>query len=124
VKGNSYCPTDWFDKLPPDTEQEDDPSIPASEIITQTEELADEEHLLSFGIRAESFGFNAEETEEVAEERNREARHCAHFVWGNSSTSVTEDEDIQGGTNTVIMTSEMSVVDDSTEPLEQQEESE
>jgi ribonuclease HI len=37
VKGGTYCPIDWFDKLPPDTEEEDDPSIPATEVITQTD---------------------------------------------------------------------------------------
>jgi hypothetical protein len=58
VKGSTYCPIDWFDRLPPDTEEEDDPSIPLSEFG------ADEEHLPSFGTRARVYGFNEEETAE------------------------------------------------------------
>jgi ribonuclease HI len=34
VNGTTYCPTDWFDELPDDTEQEDDPNIPNTEVIT------------------------------------------------------------------------------------------
>jgi ribonuclease HI len=41
VNWTTYCPTDWFDELPDDTEQEDDPNIPDTEVITQTEEWAD-----------------------------------------------------------------------------------
>jgi hypothetical protein len=105
VKGTSYCPTDWFDKLPPDTEEEDDKFIPISEMITQTDEFgADEEHLQSFGTRATVYGFNAEEAAEAAELaemraeeeraaiRERGIRHFLHDTYGNSSTPVTEDE--------------------------------
>jgi ribonuclease HI len=38
VKGGTYCPTDWFDALPPDTETEDDPTLQLTEVITQGEE--------------------------------------------------------------------------------------
>jgi hypothetical protein len=65
VKGSTYCPINWFDQLPPDTESDDDPSIPFSEVITQTDEFgADEEHLPSFGTPAVVYGFNEEEAEE------------------------------------------------------------
>jgi ribonuclease HI len=39
VKGSTYCPTNRFDQLPEDTETEDDPNIPPTEVITQTEEF-------------------------------------------------------------------------------------
>jgi hypothetical protein len=56
VKGTTYCPTDWFDELPDDTEQEDDPNIPETEVITQMEEWVDDSRLPPFGIRAQVFG--------------------------------------------------------------------
>jgi ribonuclease HI len=98
VKGSSYCPTDWFDKRPPDTEEEDDVSIPISEVITQMDEFgADEEHLPSSGTRATVYRFNAEEAAEAAEVaeatrlaeaekiREREFPHSAHEVLDISS---------------------------------------
>jgi hypothetical protein len=93
-------------------------------LITQTDEWADEEHLPSFGIRAEVYGLNAEEAAEAAKEaeavasardaeiRERELRHFTHDVLGNSSTPVTGDEDYQTGIHTVIMRPGMSVVED------------
>jgi hypothetical protein len=68
VKGSTYCPINWFDTLPPDTEEEGDPSISSPEVITQTDEFgADEEHLPSFGTPAVVFGFNEEEAREAEE---------------------------------------------------------
>jgi hypothetical protein len=72
VKGSTYCPINWFDQLPADTEGEDDPSIPLSEVITQTDEFGpDEEHLPSFGTPAVAYGFSEEEAAEAEEERER-----------------------------------------------------
>jgi hypothetical protein len=72
VKGSTYCPINWFDQLPPDTETEDDPSIPSTEVITQTDEFgADEVHLPEHGTPANVYGLNDEEAEELAEERER-----------------------------------------------------
>jgi ribonuclease HI len=91
VKGNTYCPINWFDQLPEDTETEDDPNIPPTEVITQTEEFgADEEHLPSFGTPAVVYGFNDEEAAERAEERDRSIRHFLYEQCGNSSTPVSE----------------------------------
>jgi hypothetical protein len=68
VKGTTYCTIDWFDQFPPDTEEEDDPTIPPTEVITQTEEFgADEEHLPSPGTKVTVYGFNEEEAAEIAE---------------------------------------------------------
>jgi ribonuclease HI len=36
VKGGTYCPVNWFNQLPEDTETEDDLNIPLTEVITQT----------------------------------------------------------------------------------------
>jgi ribonuclease HI len=44
VNGSTYCPTDWFNTLPPDTESEDDPSLPTTEVITRTEEWDEDVH--------------------------------------------------------------------------------
>jgi hypothetical protein len=91
VKGSTYCPINWLDQLPPDTEEEDDPSIPPSEAITQTEEFgADEEHLPSFGTPAIVYGFNEEEAREAEEERERGIRRLLHGTCDNSSTPVTQ----------------------------------
>jgi hypothetical protein len=124
VQGSIYCPIDWFDRLPPDTEEEDDPSIPPTERITQTEEFgADEEHLPSFGTRERVCGFNEEEAGEISEaaaeaeraqqeaERERGIRHFLHDVCGNSSSPVTDDEDYSNTGGTVVITPEMTVVD-------------
>jgi hypothetical protein len=136
VKGTMYCPTDWFDELPPDTEQEDDKSIPNTETITQTEEWADHEHLHSFGVRAEVYGLNSEEAEEAfeaaeaariaeAEEiRERGIRHFVHDIFCNSSTPVTEDEDFRPEVDAVVMSSGVTVVDGAdalSEPREKEE---
>jgi hypothetical protein len=123
VKGGTYCPTDWFDELAPDTEQEDDPSIPNTEVITQTEEWADEEHLPTFGTREIVYGFNEEETAEAAETlaaaeaaehekaQDRGLRHFLHEVMGNSSTPVTEDEDDHVEAGIPVVKPGMTVVD-------------
>jgi hypothetical protein len=131
VKGGTYCPIYWFDRLPPDTEEEDDPSISASEVITQTDEFgADEEHLPSFGTRAVVYGFNAEEAAEAAElaqeaarseqeaERERSIQHFLHDPCDNSSTQVTDDEDLSPTGGTIIMGPGMTVVDDEPEQPE------
>jgi ribonuclease HI len=153
VNGTSYCPTDWFDKLPDDTEQEDDPNIPITEVITQPEEWADDEHLPSFGTRAQVYGLNAEEDAEKAEEaeeaariereaeRERSIRHFLHETyeisstpvtkkpsWGllnkHTSTPVTDDED-DGNTNGVVLVGPgMTTVNDSSELPEPQQEPE
>jgi hypothetical protein len=118
---------DWFDELPTDTEQEDDPTIPETEVITQTEEWADDEHLPSFGIRAQVYGFNAEETAEAAETAEEEARveqetehergirHFLHDTCDNSSTTVTDDDDngVTGGV--IVLKSGMTVAEDGSE---------
>jgi hypothetical protein len=84
VKGTTYCPVNWFDQLSPDTEEEDDPSIPPSEVVTQTEEFgADEEHLPSFGTHAVVYDFNKEEAADLAEERER---GICHFLYETSIT--------------------------------------
>jgi ribonuclease HI len=124
VKGSSYGPTDWFDKLPPDTEEEDDVSIPISEVITHRDEFgADEEQLPSSGTRATVYGFNAEEAAEAVEvaeatmlaeaekTREREFRHFAHEVLDISSRSVTEDEDFRTEVDAVVISSGMTLVD-------------
>jgi ribonuclease HI len=119
VKGTSYCPVNWFDQLPPDTEEEDDPSIPPTEVITQTEEFgADEEHLPSNGTQATVYEFNKEEAEEWAEERERGIRHFLYEQRGNSSTPVTDDEDYSHAQDTIMTNSGWRMVDDG---LEQQE---
>jgi hypothetical protein len=129
VKGTSYCPTDWFDELPPDTgqEEEDDKSILKTEVITQTDEWADDEHLPSFEMRTEVYGFNAEEAAEAGEAaeaaelarteeiRERELRHFLHDTMGNSSTPVTDDEDFRAEVGVVVLKPGMSVVDDGNE---------
>jgi ribonuclease HI len=137
VQGSTYCPIDWFDRLPPDTEEEDDPSIPPTEVITQTEEFgADEEHLPSFGTRVRVYGFNEEEAAEIAEaaaeaeraqqeaERERGIRHLLHDVCGNSSTPVTDDEDCSNTGGTVVITPEIPVVDSGSEQPEPPQEHE
>jgi hypothetical protein len=93
VKGGSYCPATCFDVLPEDTETEDDPNIPLTEVITQTEEFgADEEHLPQNGTWAVSLGLNEEEAADRQEERERGIQQFAHDVLGNSSTNGSEDE--------------------------------
>jgi hypothetical protein len=125
VKGSTYCPIDCIDQLPADTEEDDDPSIPLSEVITQTEEFgADEEHLPSFGTPAIVYVFVEEEAAELAEEeRERGIRHFIHDTLGNSSTPVTDDEDFSDTGRTVVATPEMSVVDDGSEQPEPPKES-
>jgi hypothetical protein len=120
VKGSTYCPIDWFDKLPADTEEEDDLSIPPSEVITQTEEFgADEEHLPSYGTQAVVYGFVEEESAERAEEeRERSIRHFIHDTLDNSSTPVTDDEDLSDTGGTLTVRPEMTVVDDGSEQPE------
>jgi hypothetical protein len=94
VKGGSYCPVSYYDVLPADTETEDDPNIPQTEVITQTDEFgADEEHLPEFGIWVKSWGLNVEEGAERAEERERSIRQFAHDQLGNSTAPTSEDED-------------------------------
>jgi ribonuclease HI len=116
VKGTTYCSIDWFDRLPPDTEEEDDQSIPLSEVVTQTDEFgADEEHLPSFGTRETVYGFNAEGAAEMAEaaeeaargeqeaERERSIPHFSHDTCDNSSTTVTDDEDFSNTGGTMVI---------------------
>jgi hypothetical protein len=104
VKGGTYCRVNWFDQLPEDTETEDDPNIPPTEVITQTEEFgADEEHLPSFGTLAVVYGFNEEEAAERAEERDRSIRHFLYTQCGNSSTPVSEDEEFHETNGTVLI---------------------
>jgi ribonuclease HI len=117
VKDSTYCPIDWFDKLPADTEEEDGPSIPPSEVITQTDEFgADEEHLPSFGTPAIVYGFNDEEAAERAEEeRERGIRHFLPVMCDNSSTPVTDDEDMgnMGNPRDVVLIAPGMTVEDS-----------
>jgi ribonuclease HI len=133
VKGTTYCPIDWFDKLPPDTEEEDDPTIPPSEVIMQTDEFgADDEHRPELGTRAKVYGFNEEEAAEVAEaaeeavraeqeaERERSIRHFLHDPCDNSSTTVTDDEDLSNTGGTLVITPEMTVVNDGSDQPEPQ----
>jgi ribonuclease HI len=104
VKGNTYCPINWCDQLPDDTETEDDPNTPPTEVITQTEEFgADEEHLPSFGTPAVVYGFNDEEAAERVEERDRSIRHFLYEQRGNSSTPVSEDEEFHEPNWTVLI---------------------
>jgi ribonuclease HI len=106
VKGTTYCPINLFDQLPPDTEEEDDSSIPPTEVITQTDEFgADDEHLPSYGTQAIVHEFNKEEAEEWAEERERGIRHFLYEQCENSSTPVTDDEDHSHAKDTVVTTS-------------------
>jgi hypothetical protein len=104
VNGSTYCPTNRFDQLPEDTETEDDPNIPHTEVITQTEEFgADELHLPSFGTPAVVYGFNDEEAAERAEERDRSIRHFLHDQCDISSTPVSEDEEFHDTNDTVVI---------------------
>jgi hypothetical protein len=135
VNGTTYCPTDWFDELPDDTEQEDDPIIPDTEMITQTEELADDIHQPPFGTRAQVYGLNANEAAEVAEaaeeaaraeqeaELERSIRHFLHDTCDNSSTPVTDDEDVSN-TGGVILVGPGMTVDDGSDITESPKEPE
>jgi hypothetical protein len=119
VKGSTYCPINSFDQLPPNTETEDDPSIPDTEVITQTEEFgADEIHLPEQGIPAIVYGFNEEE----AEERERGIRHFLYEQCDNSSTPVTDDEGFSNTGETVVIPPRATVVDDGSEPQERPQE--
>jgi hypothetical protein len=121
VKGTKYGPINWFDQLPPDTEDEDDPSIPPTEVITQTDEFgADDEHLPSFGTQAIVYEFGKEEAEEWAEERERWIRHFLYEQCENSSTPVTDDEDYSHAQNTVVTTSGWKAVEGVSEQESQQ----
>jgi ribonuclease HI len=83
VNGKSYCPTTLYNVLPPDTESEDDPNIPQTEVITQTDEFgADEEHLPESGTWMRSWGLNEEEASELAEEREPSIKQFAHDQLG------------------------------------------
>jgi ribonuclease HI len=94
VKGKTYCPVSWFDTLPADTETEDDPNIPQTEVITQTEEFgADEEHLPPLGTWVRPLGLNEDEAADQAEERERSIRQFAHDQLGNSTAPTSEDEE-------------------------------
>jgi hypothetical protein len=98
--------------LPADTEEEDDPSIPPSEVITQTDEFgADEEHLPSFGTTAVVYGFNEEEAREIEEERERSISQFAHDMLGNLSAPESEDENYGDTGNTTVISSKVTVVD-------------
>jgi hypothetical protein len=111
--GSTYCPTNRFDVLPADTEEEDDPAIPSTEVIAQTDEFgADDEHLPSFGAPALVFDFNDEEAAELEEELERGIRQFAHDMLGNSS----EDEGFGETGGTVVISHKMTVVDDGSEP--------
>jgi ribonuclease HI len=104
VKGGSYCPVSWFDNLPEDTETEDDPNIPQTEVITQTDEFgADEEHLPQFGTMAVVYGFNEEEAAESREERERSFQQFAHDQLGNSSAQESEDEGLSRTGETLVI---------------------
>jgi ribonuclease HI len=104
VNGSTYCPTNRFDHLPEDTETEDDPNIPQTVVITQTEEFGtDELHLPSFGTPAVVYDFNDEEAAERAEERDRSVRHFLHDQCDNSSTPVSEDEEFHETNGTVLI---------------------
>jgi ribonuclease HI len=121
VKGSTYCPINWFDQLPEDTETEDDPNIPLTEVITQTEEFgADEEHLPSFETPAMVYGFNDEEAAERAEERDRSIRHFLYEQCGNSSTPNSEDEEYHETNGTVLIQNGWAVLGNGgPEPQEQ-----
>jgi hypothetical protein len=94
VKGGTHCPIDWFNQLPADTEEDDDPSIPLTEVITQTEEFgADDVHLPEFGTPAVVYGFGVEEAADVEEERERGINTFLHRTCDNSSTPVSDNED-------------------------------
>jgi hypothetical protein len=111
VKGGSYCPVSWFDILPEDTETEDDPNIPTSEVITQTEEFgADEEHLPQNGTTAVVYGFNEEEAAEIQEERERGVQQFAHDFLGKSSAEGSEDEGVSNPGEIPITTRGWSLV--------------
>jgi ribonuclease HI len=95
VKGGTYCPVSWFDVLPADTETEDDPNISQTELITQTEEFGlDDEHLPSFGTPAVVYGPNDEEAAERAEERERRIQEFLKNQQDESSTPVSDDEQV------------------------------
>jgi hypothetical protein len=85
------------------------------------------EHLPSFGVRAQVYGLNAEETADVAEAaaeaaraeqeeiRERGIRHFLHDTCDNSSTPLTDGEN-NGDTGEVILVKPgMTVVDDELE---------
>jgi hypothetical protein len=88
-------------------------------VITQTEEFgADEEHLPSYGTPAVVYGLNDEGAEELAEGRERGIRHFLYETCDNSSTPVTDDEDVSGTGDTVVIPSRWALVDDGSKQQE------
>jgi hypothetical protein len=119
------CPTNWFDVLPPDTEPEDDPEMKGVvPLITQSEEYDDDIHLPEFSTRAIGYGFGEGD---ARDEEDRTLRHFVNDVLGNSSTPVSDDDmvavasdsppvsddsDVPQGQDTLVMTSDMTGVQD------------
>jgi hypothetical protein len=70
VKGSSYCPTNRFDVLPADTEPEDDRRVQYDEpVITQTDDLDEDEHLPTFSSPAICYGLEADDPQDIQAQR-------------------------------------------------------
>jgi hypothetical protein len=111
VNGGSFCPVSFFDNLPVDTETEDDPNIPITEVITQMEEFgADEEHLPQYGMAAVVYGLNEEEAAEIQEERERSLQQFDRDVLGKSSAEASEDEGVSNPGEIPITTNGWTLV--------------
>jgi hypothetical protein len=89
-------------------------------VVTQDDEFgADEEHLPSFGTKAESYGFNEEEAREQAD---REFGHFSRDVLGNSSAEVSDDSDVPQGRDTIVMSGDtrwVKITDEGVKTYEQ-----
>jgi hypothetical protein len=117
VKRTSYCPTNRFDVLPPDTEPEDVLEMRGVDsIITQTDKYDEDVRLLLFTTRAVGYGFGPEEARERADV---EFMNFSRNVLGNSSAAVSDDSesDVPQGQDTIAMTGSMNVVQESQEAV-------
>jgi hypothetical protein len=115
VRGGSYCPTNRFDELPPDTEPEDVPEArDVDSIVKQVDEYDEDTHLPPFSTKAISYGFNQEE---IQEQRDAQFAGFSREVLGNSSSVVSDDSesDVPQSQDTIVMTGDMNVVQEDQE---------
>jgi hypothetical protein len=82
-------------------------------LIMQTEGYDEDVHLPQFSKAAEVYGFEAYEAQDLEESAfNRFSRDAL----GNSSAQVSDNSDVPQGENTVVVTVDMSAVQDD-EPI-------
>jgi hypothetical protein len=117
VKGTTYCPTNRFDVLPADTEPEDVLEMHGVvPVIRQTEEYDEDVDLPPFSTGAIGYGFGEEEARDQAEATfNRFSRD----VLGNSGAQVSDDSDVSQGQDTIIVTSDMTIVQEEPKTFDQ-----